>query len=166
MSVRHRHVPLIIAIAALLLTMVAVPPAQATIGDEGCTPGYWKNHMENWPSPYAAGDDLDQGFWFFGSATWLANHDPDGVYASFASDSLHDTLQGGGGRGLEGATTILLRAGTAALLNTTHGDVAYFTVNRPEIVRLVNRALQSGDRGTILELADRLDRANNGGCPL
>jgi hypothetical protein len=34
-----------------LLAGAAIVPASAgatNIGSEGCTPGYWKNHTENW----------------------------------------------------------------------------------------------------------------------
>ncbi len=35
--------------AALAGSLAVATPASATnIGQEGCTPGYWKNHTENW----------------------------------------------------------------------------------------------------------------------
>jgi hypothetical protein len=35
-----------------------------------------------------------------------------------------------------------------------------------EVVDMVNDALATGDRDTILDVKDVLDAANNGGCPL
>ena len=39
----------LVALIAVVATMSAAPVAQATgEGFEGCTPGYWKNHTDNW----------------------------------------------------------------------------------------------------------------------
>lgn len=122
-------------------------------GDEGCTPGYWKNHLSSWaPTGFTPGQTA-------GSVFAL------GGFPSLASKTLLQTLDGGGGSGVSGAVTILLRAAVAALLNAAHPDVAYpRTV--ADIIADVNAAIASGDRDTILELAEELDEDNNLGCPL
>jgi hypothetical protein len=44
-------------------------------------------------------------------------------------------------------------------------SIAYaFTTS--EVVSMVNNALATGDRDTILDVKDVLDDANNAGCPL
>lgn len=88
-----------------------------------------------------------------------------GAPASLASQTLLQALQGGGGSGILGASKILLRAGTAALLNAAHSGVDYPS-STAEVIAAVNAALASNDRATILALASSLDADNNLGCPL
>ncbi len=166
---RLRTAAALLAAVAMLLTLMPAQSAQATLGDQGCTPGYWKNHTSAWPGGWTPDTALQTPFWFLNpNEPTLQNQTWDDNYHSFASSSMHDALQGGGGSGLEGAATILLRAGTAALLNTASTDVSYFTVNQPQIVRMVRDALKTQDRDAIIAAAERLDAANNGrdGCPL
>ena len=119
-------------------------------GDEGCTPGYWKNHVDSWPpTGYAPGQTV--GSVFAGS--------------SFGGSSLLEALGFGGGPGVTGAQKILLRAAVAALLNAAHPGVAY-TQSAASVISAVNAALASGSRDTMLALASSLDRDNNLGCPL
>jgi hypothetical protein len=90
-------------------------------GGEGCTPGYWKNHLEDWPpTGYDPADDFDATFGvdFF---------DPD--------ITLEEATRARGG-----GVKKLARHGTAALLSAAHPDVDYpFTV--AEVIALV----QAGD---------------------
>jgi len=120
-------------------------------GDEGCTPGYWKNHPASWTG-YVPGQTA-------GSVFAL------GGFPSLASQSLLATLQGGGGSGTLGGAKILLRAAVAALLNASNPGVEY-TRTTAEIIADVNAALASNDRATMLALAGELDADNNLGCPL
>jgi hypothetical protein len=126
------------------------------IGNEGCTPGYWKNHTENWQEhPTTA--RLGRQFTF-----------PDSL-AHFRDVTFLQALQGGGGPGLDGATKILMRASVAAFLNAAHEGLGYpyRRYNDPfNIQSQVNAALASQDRDQILALASTLDAANNLGCPL
>lgn len=75
-------------------------------GSEGCTPGYWKNHLSRWPATgYATTDIFDTVFgtsYFNGSYTLLM------------------AINQGGG-----ALDRLARHGTAALLSAAHPDVDY-----------------------------------------
>jgi hypothetical protein len=124
-------------------------------GNQGCTPGYFKQtqHFAAWGSYIP--DTTTVGS-VFTAAT-----------GSFASETLLTALQGGGGPGLDGAITILLRAAVAALLNANNSGVNY-ALTVAQVKSEVNTALLSGDRDTILLLASRLDTFNNGrgGCPL
>jgi hypothetical protein len=149
------------AIAAVAVSMagfvVTAPAAGATnIGNEGCTPGYWKNHTDNWQE-YRPTTPLGNQWTF---PTELA---------SFKRVTFLQALQGGGGPGTDGAGKILMRAATAAYLNAAHEGVGYPYRRFGEPGNLktqINGALASRDREKMLSLADRLDAANNLGCPL
>lgn len=149
-----------VALVAVLATLAVVAPTAQAVGTghEGCTPGYWKNHTDNWQE--AAPGDL------FGAAYTSAR-------ANVAGLTLLEALQGGGGPGADGAAKILARAATAAYLNAAHDDLGYpwrrvgpGEDGRPGLVATVNAAFATGDRGAMLELAAMLDEDNNLGCPL
>lgn len=121
---------------------------------EGCTPGYWKNHLDSWP-PTGYAPSMSVGGVFSAAS----------AYPSLASATLLEALDFGGGPGAEGGAAILLRAGVAALLNSAHPDVGY-PWTPIEVISQVDAALASGDRTTMTLLAETLDAANNLGCPL
>ncbi len=123
-------------------------------GTEGCTPGYWKNHTESWPPSGFSPSQKVQSV--FGQAS---------LYPSLGSSTLHQSLYFDGGSDLTGASGILLRAATAALLNSAHSGVDYPWVTA-QVISDVNAALASSNRETILALASALDQDNNLGCPL
>lgn len=114
---------------------------------EGCTIGYWKNHLDSWPAGYGPDDSLD------------------GLFAGGGTDSLLVALSYPGGSGVAGARRILLRQAVAAVLNAEHDGVAY-VYGVAEIISGVEAALASDDRGTMIGLGADLDAANNMGCPL
>ena len=123
-------------------------------GDEGCTPGYWKNHTDSWPpTGYSTGQKVQS---VFSKAS---------LYPSLGSSTLLQALSFQGGSDLTGAAGNLLRAATAALLNSAHSGVDYPWVTA-KVISDVNAALASKDRDTILALASDLDQDNNLGCPL
>jgi hypothetical protein len=64
---------------------------------------------------------------------------------------------------VQDAKNLLLRQAAAAYLNSLSVAFAFTT---SEVVDMVNDALATGDRATILDVKDVLDAANNGGCPL
>ncbi len=139
------------------VSAVSFGTATATnIGNQGCTPGYWKNHTQSWEE-YSPQTLLKNNFTIPGTLGVPAN-------ATFLQ-----ALQGGGGPDLHGAATILLRAAVAGYLNAAHEGVGYpyrrFT-DPFNIKSQVNAALASGNRQTMLALAGVLDAANNLGCPL
>ena len=125
-----------------------------TPGDQGCTPGYWKNHTDSWP---ATGYSPSQTV----SSVFIQVV----LYPSLSTARLLDSLSFGGGPDLSGAAEILLRAATAALLNASHPNVSY---PRPPstVIADVNGALASQNRDVMLALAAALDADNNLGCPL
>jgi hypothetical protein len=135
---------------ALLLTVVGVTPAAA----HGCTPGYWKNHTDSWPAPYTPSTQLDSVFAFPGSL------------ADLSDDTLLQALQYPGGPGLTGGAKILLRASVSALLNSAALGGDFWQDDPADVVALVNPALASGDRDTMLALGAQFDFFNNLGCPL
>jgi hypothetical protein len=126
-------------------TTTTTPPP----GQEGCTPGFWKQpqHFDSWPvsTSTLVGD-------VFTAAT-----------GTFAATTLLDALSFQGGPGVDGATEILLRAAVAAYLNSFAVD---YPLSTAEVISQVNTALASGDRATMLALAATLDSNNNLGCPL
>lgn len=121
-----------------------------TIGQEGCTPGYWKNHLGVWQQ-HSPSTSLRSVF----SAV---------SGTRFASTTMAQALSLRGGSGVDGARHILLRAETAAVLNAAHSRVVY-SLTKAAVVRRVNTALKTGDRQIILDAAAALDHANNLGCP-
>jgi cysteine-rich repeat protein len=118
---------------------------------EGCTPGFWKNHTSLWTD---FTPDMLVGDVFAASG-----------FPTLADDSLLTALQYQGGAGATGGARVLLRAAVAALLNESNPDVDY---SIDGVIALVNTALATGDRSTMIALAGLLDAANNGpgGCPL
>jgi len=108
----------------------------STTGRNGCSPGYWRNHLERWPeTPYAEGDDFD---------------------ATFGVDLFDPDLTLGAAVALGGGDpNDLARHGTAALLSASHVGVNYpFTVDA--VIALV----QAGDPEGLLAASNSL------GCPL
>jgi len=115
-------------------------PIEAT----GCSPGYWKNHANNWPSAYETYDHFESVF----------NVEDE---LSFEISLLKSLSLGGGG--LEK----LARQGTAALLNAKDIRVTGFPLTVSEVMTAVKNAIVTG----IYEpLASQLDTYNNLGCPL
>jgi hypothetical protein len=146
-------------VLAALAPLTTTPTASATnIGYEGCTPGYWKNHTDNWQEMKT--DRL------YGVVYSSAR-------ANVAGLTFLQALQAKGGPGLDGAAQILARASAAAYLNAAHEGLGYpwrrsktGLDDRPSLVATVNAAFDSGDREAMLALASRLDADNNLGCPL
>jgi len=129
-------------------------PVEVTCDEaaDGCTPGYWKNHTSNWgPTGYLPGDHVSAMF----SAT----------PAPYASKTLLQALNLKGGKALNGAREILLRAAVAAMLNASDPRLNY-ALSPAEIQALVNAVIAGNDRGAIIDLAALLDGYNNAGCPL
>ncbi len=134
----------------------APPPPPPPTGDQGCTPGYWKNHTDSWtPTGYAPAQSVES---VFGAAA---------AYPAYGAARLLQGLSFQGGTGVEGGVGNLLRAAIAALLDAAHPGVDYprTTVG---VISDVDAALASGNRDTMLSLASALDSDNNGlgGCPL
>ncbi len=142
------------AIACSIVAGGVVSASANNIGNEGCTPGYWKNHTSNWQE-YSPNQTLDSVF----LNTKLGK---------YSKTTLSQALALKGGTGVDGATQILLRAATASVLNAAHDDLGYplRRAGSDGIFAQVRKALASGDRARILDLAKKLDNLNNLGCPL
>ncbi len=138
------------------LTVLSAPAGATNIGNEGCTPGYWKNHTSNWEE-YSPDQTV-------GSVFTLPPE-----LSMYADVTLEEALAFKGGPGTEGGARILLRAATAAFLNAAHEGLGYPYRRFAEPGNLdaqITAALASGDRGAMLTLAAWLDEANTLGCPL
>ncbi|MGD1996070.1 MAG: hypothetical protein PVH62_04775 [Anaerolineae bacterium] len=102
-------------------------PTPPPPGDEGCTPGYWRNHLEAWsPTGYSPGDDFDTVF---------------GVDLFTRDITLEEAVNLGGG-----GVRKLARHGAAALLGAAHPGVAF-----PLTVAEVIAAVQAGDADTLVD---------------
>jgi hypothetical protein len=128
-------------------------PSPTKPPSEGCSPGYWKqrHHQDSWVG-YEPGQTLESVF---------------DVPDAYGLDDVRllDALSFRGGSSDAAAARILLRQAVAALLNASNPDVDY-ALTTAEVVADVNAALATGERATILQLAEELDRLNNAGCPL
>ena len=139
-------------------TLTNTPTNTATptpIPFQGCTPGYWRQsqHLDSWVATgFAPNQTLESVF---------------DVPDTFGLDNrtLRSALSFTGGSGTTGGARILLRAAVAALLNSAHPDVNYPRATA-DVIADVNAALASGNRATMLALAQELDADNNLGCPL
>jgi hypothetical protein len=113
------------------------------VGGEGCTPGYWKNHLDSWAGTgFAPGDDFDATF---------------GVNAFNPNITLLAAANLGGG-----GLNKLARHAVAALLNAASGDVDY-PQSAAGVIAAVAAAINAG---TYEPLATQLDTWNNLGCPI
>ena len=160
MSKRSVLAVIVVAMVGMLLPLGGSASA-VRIGNEGCTPGYWKNHTDDWEEA-SPGQTLASLGWTFGSEN-----------AAYADLTMLEALSAGGGTGIDGATRILVRAATAAWLNAAHEGVGYpyrrFATGlngRAPLIDLINDALTSGSRRAMIRLANTLDNANNLGCEL
>lgn len=130
------------AVAALVGCLFAVAPAghAENIGNQGCTPGYWKNHLGSW-SGFSPSDSFN--------AVFGVNYMP-GL-----------TLQGAlnlNGGGFEA----LARHAAAALLNAQHLYVNY-GLEVDAIKALVQQAFATNNPEPT---KNTLDSLNNAGCAI
>jgi hypothetical protein len=109
-------------------------------GDDGCTPGYWKNHTSSW-SGYSPNDLFNTVF---------------GVDYNPTLTLLGATQLDGGG------FAALARHASAALLNAAHDDVNY-GMPESEVIALVQEAFGTNDPEPTKDLFDEL---NNAGCSI
>ncbi len=126
-------------------------PTSTPKAGQGCTPGFWKNHTDVWPSAYSPSQSVVS---VFSGAS---------AFPGLASASLVQALAFQGGPGAEGAAQILLRAAVSALLNSA--ALSGYPFSTSSVISMTNSALSSGDRSTMLSLASDFDTANNLGCP-
>ena len=120
---------------AWLTSALSLPPAPPPPGDAGCTPGFWKNHLEDWVG-VSPSDDFDTTF-------GVDLFDPD--------ITLEEAVNLGGG-----GIRKLARHGTAALVNALHPDVAY-PLSAAEVIA----AVQAGDANTLVAFNELGCTVNN-----
>lgn len=155
LSTRFAQRLMAVALVSSSAMAVSALPASATMsGTQGCTPGYYKNHLDAFAMAGYSPTQTIGSIWTLPAEL-----------AQYRDTTLIDALQGGGGSGLDGATQILLRASVAYLLNASIDAIDFpGTVNGA--VTRVNKALASLDRNKILNVAKLFDSKNNLGCPL
>ena len=114
-------------------------------GDEGCTPGFWKqsHHFGNWPAPYT----------------------PDTPFGAVFEDAypgmtLRDVLWQGGG-----VLNALGRHAVAALLNGANDDVNYALDDSAVIARF-NEVYPTDKRYEYNRVKNGFEELNEMGCPL
>lgn len=136
------------------------------IGDQGCSPGYWKNHTDGTdpddPYPatrYEPGDSVVTVFLVTDATTiGLINAfdtDGDGVL------SLVEAMNVNGGAGVE----LLLRHGTAGLLSAAHSAV-FYPYSEAMLLQMISEAYNSGDVSVMAALAIELANYSKLGCPI
>jgi hypothetical protein len=118
-------------------------PNEPPGGDEGCTPGYWRNHPSQW-AVYAPGADFDTTF---------------GVNFFTPDKTLWQTVRFGGG-----GSAALARHGVAGLLSAASSGVDY-AYTEAQVIDIVQ-----GDGAyagmSVTERTNLLVSANEAGCPL
>lgn len=115
-------------------------PTPPPTGTEGCSPGYYKKHIQ----PLASSTFGALGF----------------VGTGQQNVTLQVALTYSGGPTLQDAKNVLLRQAAAAYLNSVRLSGAY-PLTTAQVVAGVNAALASNDRQTILDYAATLDGYNN-----
>jgi hypothetical protein len=142
---------------ALALPLAMAPVSASTVGNvHACTPGFWKNHVDQWEE-HGPNNKIGNNFTLPPELSSLAN------------DTFLEALSYKGGPGVLGAARILLKHGVAAFLNSAHDSLEYpFQRYTPGgLLELINDALASLDRDTMLDLKNELDAvANDLDCPL
>lgn len=144
-----RRILIVFVLGAALVATAATPAAAHPIGNEGCTPGFWKNHPDEWP---IANSTLEQVY---------------NVPDAFGLDNktLLQALSFEGGPGLAGMARNLLRHSVAGLLNILHEDIEY-PINEGQLISRTNTALNSGSRAQMEAQKNEFASFNSLGCPL
>jgi len=134
-------------------TPTNTPTNTPVVGNEGCTPGFWKQpqHFHFWCAPYSPNTLV---------STVLDTTD---CGCDFSTLTFLQALSGSSGPTICDAQAKLYQMGVSALLNAC--SIAY-PLNTAQIISEVNTALQSCSRSAVLSEASRLNGFNNLGCPL
>jgi hypothetical protein len=127
-------------VAAVMILGIGMPSmAKKSDGYEGCSPGFWKNHLEDWCC-YSPDDSFSA------------------IFGAGPDVTLLEALNTGGG-----GADALGRHAVAALLNASHPDINY-PASDAEVIEAVNTAILSDDKDMIEYTKDVLDYLNNLGC--
>lgn len=125
----------------------ALPPT----GDDGCTPGYWRNHTDRW-SGVSLADDFDTVF-------------RTNVFSPEITLAVAVNLEGGGGNALARHATAALLNAYGGVANSDDGGTVAYPLRPTRVLALV-RAAFGGDAQAIEAAKTELDAYNNLGCPL
>lgn len=163
----------------LFLAFIPSPASANRTGDEGCTPGYWKNHIDTWEGGVdirVAG--IDKTIFPDSLVSDVFDVTFVGSFASYNDLTLEEALNLGGG-----GFKALLRHGVAALLNSGEIDgdfVIDYAFDDGQVYHRVRAGLDGASPQLIEDIADianandvekkknELAAANEnvGGCPL
>ena len=125
----------------------------------GRTPGYWKNHPEDWSSGYSPNQFIQD---VFTVPSGLLSGGVLDLDKNGSKDKLIDGLAYRGGSGLTGAAQIMFRAAIAALLNEAYYGADYpGAESTPALIALVNSKLALLTRTDLILLAGYFDFWNN-----
>ena len=125
----------------------------------GRTPGYWKNHPENWTSPFITSDFVQDVFTVPAVLLTSGNLDLD---RAVGKDTLMAALSYKGGSTLSGGAQILLRAAVAALFNEAYYGADYpIATSTADLISQVNTTMATGSRSAYVTFASYLDYWNN-----
>ena len=148
---RNRGFVASLVLSGLMIATASLSALATGVGNQGCTPGYWKNHTSNWPvAGVTKPTETD---------TISASQTVGSIYVNapsqLSSNTLLQALQYQGGSTVLAAKQILLRAAVAAFLNAADDRMGYPLQRGGAngIVAQVNAALASSDRYAILALA-------------
>jgi hypothetical protein len=140
---------IVLVLGALGAAIAATPATAHETGNEGCTPGFWKNHPEEWPIPNRTLEEVYN------------------VPDAFGLDNrtLLQALSFQGGPGLAGMARNLLRHSVAGLLNILHPEIEY-PLTETQVINRTNTALNSGSRAQMEAQKNEFASFNSRGCPL
>lgn len=144
------------SITALAAFAIPTTAAFAWGGTEGCTPGYWKNHLEDWPAGYSPTTTVNQAF---------GTNLPAGI----GDKTLEQALNSGGG-----GINALLRHAVSALLNSaSYPDVDYkYTISQVKskfkdaIDPNYQQITSIADDNDLEKIKNVFATENERGCPL
>jgi uncharacterized repeat protein (TIGR01451 family) len=127
------------------------------VGNQGCTPGFWKNNAKNW-----------------GAVAWVG-YSPDDLFSDVFGVTPF-TIRGNGKATIDDPTllqaldangsgiNLLARSAVAALLNASNPNISY-AMSVDQVIAAVQNAIAAGDEA-IQALGEQLDYYNNAGCSI
>jgi hypothetical protein len=126
---------------------------------DGCTPGFWKNHLNAWPAGISTGDTFtDNPFAFVEPVDLNGDGNP---------ETYLQALSYKGGSTINGARMIFLRAVVAGELNYLKFGFTYPGYDQYENhFGDISNTYRYGSREALLRIAELVDGWNNAGCPL
>jgi len=131
--------------------------AEEQTGDEGCTPGFWKNNA----------DKKNHSAWVgyiptasFKTVFGLSSFTIRGNGSSIISNPTLIQSLGANGSGIN----LLARSAVAALLNASNSNIDY-PLTEAQVIAMVQAAILAGD-SAIQTQGEEFDEYNNYGCPI